>query len=97
VLPNAPWARRVGGVLANALARAEPAVAHALLTTLPHGGFLVSVRAPLIAPRGAERLCRQFVTGGGREAAAGINRLPAADYDQFVLAFLAAFSPAGGG
>lgn len=97
LLPDAPWARRVGGVFANALARAAPTVAHALLTTLADGEFLVSVRAPLAAPRGADRLCRRFATGGGRQAAGGINRLPAADYDRFVAAFLSAFPASGDG
>jgi len=36
-------------------------------------------------------LCRQFATGGGRKAAAGINDLPESDYDRFVAAFTAAF------
>ncbi len=91
VLPAEPWARRVSGVLANDLAQAVPDRAHALLTRLPEGGYLVSVRAPLIAPNGADVLCRQFPTGGGRKAAAGINRLAEADYDIFVRCFLAAF------
>jgi len=91
ILPDEPWARRVGGVFANALAQAAPGCAHALLTRLPQGGFLVSVRAPLSNPEGADRLCRQFPTGGGRTAAAGINCLADADYDRFAAAFLAAF------
>jgi hypothetical protein len=91
ILPDEPWARRVGGVFANALAQAAPGAAHALLTRLPQGGFLVSVRAPLIRLKGADQLCRQFETGGGRKAAAGINHLSDADYDRFVAAFLASF------
>ena len=90
-LPAAPWARRASGVLANELAQQSPGCAHALLTRLPTGGFVVSVRAPLTCPEGADRLCRQFPTGGGRVAAAGINHLPDADYDRFVAGFLAAF------
>ncbi len=91
ILPAEPWARRVSGVLANDLAQGVPDRAHALLTRLPEGGFVVSVRAPLIAPDGADALCRQFATGGGRKAAAGINNLAEADYDRFVAHFLAAF------
>lgn len=91
ILPAEPWARRVSGVLANDLAQGVPDRAHALLTRLPEGGFVVSVRAPLIAPDGADALCRQFPTGGGRKAAAGINSLPEPDYDAFVQRFLAAF------
>ena len=91
VLPAQPWARRVGGVYANALAQESPTCAHALLTQLPEGGFLVSVRAPLARPVGADQLCRQFETGGGRKAAAGINYLPDADYARFAAALVAAF------
>lgn len=91
ILPATPWARRAGGVLANELARAAPDQAHALLTHLPAGGFVVSVRAPLKRRQGADELCRLFPTGGGRPAAAGINHLPEAAYEVFVAAFLAAF------
>ena len=91
ILPAEPWARRVSGVLANDLAQGVPDRAHALLTRLPEGGFVVSVRAPLVAPDGADALCRQFPTGGGRKAAAGINHLAEADYDAFVRRFLETF------
>jgi len=63
VLPAKPWARRASGVLANELAQAFPRRAHALLTRLPEGGFVVSVRAPLAVGEGADELCRQFPTG----------------------------------
>ncbi len=86
-LPDAPWARRVGGVYANELARANPVRAHALLTALADGGYLVSVRAPLNNRAGAGELCQRFPTGGGREAAAGINRLPADQLDTFTDLF----------
>ncbi|WP_295538298.1 acetyltransferase [uncultured Thiohalocapsa sp.] len=91
VLPAAPWARRVSGVYANALAQAEPARAHALLTGGVDGGYVVSVRAPLSTREGADALCRQFETGGGRKAAAGINHLPEAALEDFIAAFVAAF------
>lgn len=91
MLPAEPWARRVGGVYANALAQAAPARAHAMLTRRADGGFVVSVRAPLTTRDGADALCRQFDTGGGRKAAAGINHLPEAALDDFIAAFVAAF------
>jgi hypothetical protein len=91
VLPSDAWARRVSGVFANALATAVPDRAHALLTHRPDGGFVVSVRAPIAAPVGADALCRGFPSGGGRTAAAGINELPEADYEEFVRRFRAAF------
>jgi hypothetical protein len=87
MLPAEPWARRASGVWANALAQAEPDMAHAILTQLSTGGYLVSVRAPLHRPVGADALCRQFTTGGGRSGAAGINHLPESDYARFVQAF----------
>lgn len=77
VLPNEKWARRVSGVYANTLATDNPDRAHAMLTEQDSGSFLVSVRAPLNNKTGADELCRQFETGGGRKAAAGINKLPA--------------------
>ncbi len=90
VLPDTAWARRVSGVFANRLASAHAERAIAVLTARPGGGFVVSVRAPQARPDGADALCRQFDTGGGRKAAAGINHLPEADYDRFLAAFAAA-------
>ncbi len=92
LLPAAAWARRVGGVFANHLARAAPRRAHALLTRLPDGGYVVSVRAPLEDRQGADTLCRRFPTGGGRRGAAGINRLPEDRFAEFVAAFEAAYA-----
>lgn len=91
IMPDAPWSRRSSGVYGNLLARRHPQRAHAILTALEDGTFRVSVRAPLSAKSGADELCRQFTTGGGRAAAAGINRLEAADYDRFIEYFLKSF------
>ncbi len=91
LLPDAPWARRVSGVYANALASAHPELAHALLTRSPRGHYVVSVRAPLSRRSGADELCCRFETGGGRKAAAGINILPEADLSAFAQAFFAAY------
>ncbi len=87
LLPAEPWARRISGVLGNQLAQQAPQRAHALLTRLPDGGYLVSVRAPLATREGADELCRQFPTGGGRKAAAGINHLPGQQLDTFISKF----------
>ena len=92
VFPEAAFARRVSGVFANDLAQQNPARAHAMLSTLPGDGYLVSVRAPLENRTGADDLCRQFETGGGRKAAAGINFLPASDLDRFTEAFRKQFA-----
>lgn len=92
LLPDAAWARRVSGVFGNQLARSAPGRAHALMTLLPDGAYRISVRAPLCNKRGADALCMQFPTGGGRKAAAGINHLPASMLDGFVDAFRARYS-----
>jgi len=92
IFPNARWARRVSGVYANTLVHSAPAAAHAILTEKPDGGYLVSVRAPLENRTGADALVRQFETGGGRAAAAGINHLPAADLERFSEALQAQYS-----
>ena len=91
VLPAEAWARRVSGVYANDLARGARGRAHALVTRRPEGGAVVSVRAPLAHSVGADALCRQFPTGGGRQGAAGINELPDERFDDFVRAFVDAF------
>lgn len=91
VLPDQAWARRVSGVFANQLATANPERAHAMLTEKANGNYLVSVRAPLTTKTGADELCRQFATGGGRQAAAGINDLASGELDAFKQAFLLAF------
>jgi len=89
--PLQSWSRRVGGVYGNELAREYPDRAHALLSAIDNDAFQVSVRAPLNRRDGADDLCRQFETGGGRKAAAGINRLPAADVEKFNQAFISQY------
>ncbi|WP_449370297.1 hypothetical protein [Thiomonas sp.] len=88
LLPDAPWSRRVIGTFANALAAAQPRRAHAVLRQTTAGDFVVSVRAPLDQPSGANGLCARF-GGSGRAAAAGIDRLPQAALGRFVDAFAA--------
>ena len=86
-LPNTAWARRVSGVYGNDLANHKPAKANAVITLREQGDYLVSVRAPLNNKQGADQICRQFDTGGGRAAAAGINALPASEVDRFIRVF----------
>lgn len=88
VLPDQGWSRRVLGSFANLLAERASQRASAVLRGRPDGTYTVSVRAPAAAPRGADRLCRQF-GGDGRAAAAGIDRLPAATVEEFARAFAA--------
>ncbi|MEZ5529899.1 MAG: DHH family phosphoesterase [Porticoccaceae bacterium] len=91
ILPDQPWARRVSGVYSNDLTNLNPDRAHAVLTEKANGNFLVSVRAPLSNRTGAAELCRRFPTGGGREAAAGVNDLPAGQLNAFIDAFEASY------
>ncbi|HEX8873654.1 MAG TPA: DHH family phosphoesterase [Nitrosospira sp.] len=91
ILPDQSWSRRVSGAFGNYLAQAEPALAHAVLTRKPAGGYGVSVRAPRARPTGADELCYRFETGGGRKSAAGINELPENDLSRFLDRFGAAF------
>lgn len=91
MLPAEKWARRISGVFGNRLAVESPTQAHAVLTAKPEGGYVVSVRAPLASQSGADELCGQFETGGGRKGAAGINHLPEAELGRFVARFFKAF------
>jgi hypothetical protein len=92
LLPDAAWARWVQGEFANELAQRAPGCAHAVLCEVP-GGYRASVRAPIARPERADAMCRQFATGGGRAAAAGIDLLPREHLPRFVLAFEQAFGP----
>ena len=87
LLPNESWAKRVVGVMGNDLAKKYPDRAHALLVDMGNGGYRVSVRAPYSRKSGADELCRQFESGGGRKASAGINCLAHGLYQDFVYQF----------
>jgi hypothetical protein len=88
VLPDQPWSRRVSGVLGNELANRDPELACAVVTHAGKEHYLVSIRAPLNNRTGADELARRFPSGGGRKAAAGINRLPCAQLDSFIGAMI---------
>ncbi|WP_417879647.1 DHH family phosphoesterase [Vibrio sp.] len=87
LLPNAAWARRISGDFGNQLANHKPDKAFAVLTlNESQTDYTVSVRAPLNRREGADEVCGQFETGGGRRAAAGINKLPLEDLELFIHA-----------
>jgi hypothetical protein len=92
MLPAEKWARRISGVYGNQLAVESPPQAHAVLTAKPEGGYVVSVRAPLAAKSGADEVCSQFESGGGRKAAAGINHLPESELGRFIATFYTVFT-----
>lgn len=86
-LPCEAWARRISGVFSNQLANKSPDKAHAVMPLNQSGDdYTVSVRAPLENRTGADEVCSQFLTGGGRKAAAGINQLPKSEVENFVQA-----------
>lgn len=94
VLPDAAWARRVIGVLANELMHEKPGSAIALLSPRANGSYTVSLRVPASSPVAADEFCRRFPTGGGRRTAAGINELPTSELHAFAASFEAQFADA---
>lgn len=90
-LPAQKWTRRISGVFGNLLAVQSPTQAHAVLTAKPEGGYVVSVRAPKSTSIGADEVCSQFETGGGRRGAAGINHLSENELDRFMTIFYSTF------
>lgn len=95
LLPAMPWARRISGVFANRLMSAGKAQSCAVLTANADGSYVVSVRSGAPAAHAASDLCERYAGGGGRRAAAGINRLPAAELDDFMRAFSNYFGAPG--
>ena len=92
ILPNEAWAKRVVGVMGNTLAKKHPDKAHALIVDMGDDGYRVSVRAAYNRKQGADELCRQFESGGGRQAAAGINQLSGLYLAEFKSQFYSKFS-----
>jgi hypothetical protein len=91
ILPDEAWSRRISGLFSNQLAQEHPARAHAVLVKKADG-YSVSVRAAVEKPLGADELCLKFESGGGRKAAAGINRLPETELARFIAEFGQAFA-----
>lgn len=86
-LPDDKWARRISGTYSNYLSNQFPARAHLILTEIPNSSaYVVSIRAPKTRQEGADSIAGQFETGGGRKAAAGINRLQEDDLPRLISA-----------
>jgi hypothetical protein len=90
-LPDAAWARRIGGTFAHELATRHPDRAHAVIGPNADGTWWASLRAPLTDPRGVGAIARAFQTGGGREGAAGIEHLAEREVPMLMQALHAAF------
>lgn len=99
LLADEAWARRVSGVFGNDLANQAPDRAHIVLTlnketklteeqdnfsVTDSSSYTLSLRAPLNNKQGADYICSQFPTGGGRAAAAGVNVLPVSKLGEFI-------------
>lgn len=76
ILPDAAWARRISGTFANQCALGSADRAHVIATCNRSGTYTVSIRAPINNPQFADEVAIAF-GGGGRKAAAGIDRLAA--------------------
>jgi hypothetical protein len=78
----------MSGTWINRLANESPNQAHVSLVprtdTSGEACYTVSVRAPLNNKQGAGEICSQFATGGGREAAGGINGLPESELTRLI-------------
>ena len=90
-LPDTTWARRAVGVWANDLSQDFPARAHLIICPDGENSYTVSVRAAKDHPYGASAFCRRYPGGGGREAAAGINKLPESSLGELIQTFALAF------
>jgi hypothetical protein len=83
-LESAAWARRISGVYGNELANDNPDKAIVVLTKNEDATYRVSLRAPINNKQKAGDICSNFETGGGREAAGGVNSLPSEMLDMFL-------------
>jgi hypothetical protein len=92
VLPDAAWARRAYGVLANTLVRERPGCAHAVLVPNTPTCYMFSLRVPGNGSMRADEFCGRFESGGGRATAGGINHLPGARLDDFLRELRESFS-----
>ncbi|MDP5130702.1 MAG: DHH family phosphoesterase [Paraglaciecola sp.] len=83
-LADEPWARRISGTYGNELAANNPNKAVVIITENVDKTLTISLRAPKSKPLGAADICSQFVSGGGRESAAGVNALNDHDLNKFI-------------
>ena len=75
ILENTAGSRRISGVFGNVLSQKYPSMAHAILTHKDRMAIWFLSDAPIASGVGSDELALQFVSGGGRPAAAGINFL----------------------
>ena len=90
-LDDAPWVRRVRGAFGNRLVEREPQRAFAIASMRADGSITVSVRVPPGASVPAYQFCRRWPGGGGREIAAGIDRLDATALEALAADFIATY------
>ncbi len=84
VLPNTPCSRRISGALGNHRANESPDKCHLILVENRDETYTLSMRAPLNQKQGADLICSQYPTGGGRAGAAGINKFLIEELDEFI-------------
>jgi hypothetical protein len=91
ILPDERWSHRIRGAFANTAINKNPNRACAILSNNKKGGYTVSVRVPRLSKVTAGQFCKNFVTGGGRATAGGINNLDITSFDEFVQLFQSYF------
>ncbi len=84
VLPNTASSRRISGALGNHCANQSPDKCHLILVENSDATYTLSMRAPLKQKQGADVICSQYPTGGGRAGAAGINKFQIEDLDELI-------------
>jgi hypothetical protein len=82
-MPEEAWSRRASGAFANELSQRHAGRAVALLVRSGKG-YRVSLRAPRNTASGIDVVAREFESGSGRTAAAGIHFLPEHDVDRLL-------------
>mgnify|MGYP001197686079 CR=1 FL=1 len=87
LLPDSRASIRYSGIYSNQQTTDNPTKAFAILTLVDEGNYRISIRSPKTDPHGASKLALQFPTGGGREKAAGINKLPKSELNNFIKKF----------
>lgn len=92
-MPDQPFSKRIIGVFSHALANENPEQAHLILTKNQDYTYTVSLRAPLNNKQGADFICRQFMSGGGRTAAAGINAFHIDDLEHLISLIFNHYDP----
>lgn len=87
LLPDAHWARRLSGILANQLTGTDRNKSFAVLTPCSSGTYVASIRTGAATHARADLFCSRYPGGGGRHAAGGVDQLPESELGRFITDF----------